>query len=229
MKIYSNILIDADDTIFDFGKCERNAFFKSAERIGIEADDSIYNLYSMININLWKAHERKEISREDIQNRRFTDLLRRIGKDESKGLKWNEEYVKELALQSCVFEESEEACRKLSEKYKLYIITNGIAFIQHSRIDSIPFSDVFSGVFISGEIGYAKPDVKFFEKAIEKIPDFKKDNSVVVGDSLTSDIAGANNFGLDAILIDRKNEHPEKSDLYIAKFKNLNELCDYLL
>ncbi|MBO4356029.1 MAG: YjjG family noncanonical pyrimidine nucleotidase [Clostridia bacterium] len=228
MKNYKDILIDADDTIFDFGKCERNAFFLSARKMGIEVSENVYSKYSEINKSLWKAHERKEITREEIQSKRYTELLRFLGKDDREGENWNRYYVEELANQAALFEESETACRELAKHFRLSVITNGIDFVQHNRINMISFKEVFSYVFISGEIGYTKPDVRFFETAAAIIPCFEKDKAVVVGDSVTSDIAGANNFGVDAILIDREDKHGEQDLQIIARLKDLNELCKYL-
>jgi HAD superfamily hydrolase (TIGR01549 family) len=96
----------------------------------------------------------------------------------------------------------------LKGKVKMYIVTNGVEFIQKSRYSLSGLSLYFDGIFISGELGYEKPDPKYFERIEDILGTFSKENTIVIGDSLTSDIKGANNFGLDSCWYNPSKKQP---------------------
>ncbi len=87
----------------------------------------------------------------------------------------------------------------LSQNYKIFIITNGLAKVQHSRIESSPMNKYIDKLFISDEIGFAKPAKEFFEYVLKKSGINSKEQCLIIGDSLSSDIKGANNIGIDCL------------------------------
>ena len=86
---------------------------------------------------------------------------------------------------------AEQLLETLHGKYHLYICSNGSKKVQDSRIASSGIAKCFDGIFISEELGLNKPDKRYFEACFAQIPDFKRESSIMVGDSLTSDIKGA--------------------------------------
>jgi 2-haloacid dehalogenase len=104
--------------------------------------------------------------------------------------------MQNLSQKGYLFPGAAELCRSLSRVCRLYIVTNGVEFIQKGRFEKCEIRNCFSGLFISGEIGFEKPNVKYFERAAEKIENFDKNKTLIVGDSLTADIAGGIGFGI---------------------------------
>lgn len=228
-KVYHDLLFDADETLFDFAACEEQAFFRSAEKMGVLVDRDIYRLYSSINDRLWKAHERGEIGREDILRRRYAELLNALGRDPRDGSRWNGVYEQELAQSAILFDDTVAVCTALSKKYRLSIVTNGLVHVQKSRMERSGIGGLFAGVFISGEIGYAKPDIRFFEAVERLLPDFDRKKALLIGDSLTGDMEGARRAGIDCILMDRRGLHPKGCPFALGRVSDLDTLCRRLL
>ncbi len=196
MKKYSIILFDADGTLFDFAQCEREAFREALALSGAIATEDMINDYKEINDSLWKALERKEIEREVLVYKRFEIFADKynISLDSRK---MANDYVECLGKKTYLLDGAEELLQTLYGKVKLYIVTNGIYRVQSSRFAISGLSKYFEEIFISEEIGVNKPDVRFFERATERIADFEKDKAIIIGDSLSSDIAGGIAFGID--------------------------------
>ena len=196
MKKYSIILFDADGTLFDFAQCEREAFREALALSGATATEDMINDYKEINDSLWKALERKEIEREVLVFKRFEIFADKynISLDSKK---MANDYVECLGKKTYLLGGAEELLAALYGKVKLYIVTNGIYRVQSSRFAISGLSKYFEEIFISEEIGVNKPDVRFFERATERIEGFEKEKAIIIGDSLSSDIAGGMAFGID--------------------------------
>ena len=196
MKKYSIILFDADGTLFDFSQCEREAFREALSLSGASATEEMINDYKEINDSLWKALERKEIEREVLVFRRFEIFAEKYNIDlDSK--KMANDYVACLGKKTYLIDGAKELLQTLYGKVRMYIVTNGIERVQSSRFEISGLSKYFDGIFISEAIGVNKPDVKFFERVAERIDGYEKDKSIIIGDSLSSDIAGGMAFGID--------------------------------
>ena len=78
----------------------------------------------------------------------------------------------------------------------MYIITNAVASVQRSRLRGSVFADLFEDAFISEEAGAGKPSRAYFDYVRRRLPGMRSENALVVGDSLATDIQGANNAGL---------------------------------
>ncbi len=193
---YEILLFDADGTLFDFLKCEEMALRIAMKNIGITVDDEGIALYSKINDGMWKALERGEIDKDSLRVERFRKFGEEYGfETDFNALSLN--YTDHLALQNYPIEGAVDLCRRLYGKAKMYIITNGIEYVQKSRFATSPLNEFFDKLFISGEIGYEKPDRRFFEAVERGIPDFDPQKTLVIGDSLTSDMAGGIGYGID--------------------------------
>ena len=204
-KDYTTLLLDADDTIFDFLAAERIAFFAMMDQMGISADDEMHAVYSLINDSHWKALERGELTREQVLVGRYACLAARFGlkKDPAE---MNRCYLQNLSRQTVLFEDSMEAMQALARDRRIYIVTNGNAMVQRGRFASSPVMQYVDGYFISGEIGYEKPDIRYFDAVFAAIPDFDAATTLLAGDSATSDLQGAINAGLDSCYVDRRGK-----------------------
>ena len=202
---YEFLLFDADGTLFDFLKCEEMALRDAMKNIGITIDDEGVALYSKINDGLWKALERGEIDKESLRVERF----RKFGEEygfETDFNKLSLDYTDRLALQNFPIDGAIDVCRRLYGRVKMYIITNGIEYVQKSRFATSPLNEFFEKLFISGEIGFEKPDKRFFEAVEQGIPNFDPQKALVIGDSLTSDMKGGIGYGIDCCWYNPSNK-----------------------
>ena len=196
MQKYSVILFDIDDTLLDFPKSEREALCEALMLSGIELDDEMISTYQKINYELWKALERKEISRDELMTRRFKDFADFYGFNINAD-KTAKDYLDALGTKIYFIDGARELLSSLYGKVKMYIVTNGMACVQNSRYKLAGLDKVFDGMFISEEVGANKPDARFFEYVSKHIEGFQKERTLIIGDSQTSDIAGGNAFGID--------------------------------
>ncbi|MDO4297327.1 MAG: YjjG family noncanonical pyrimidine nucleotidase [Lachnospiraceae bacterium] len=220
---YDTILMDADETILDFSQAERSAFARTLEKYEITCTEEVFALYSDINHGLWKSFERGEISKQEILDRRFRETFQRLGiRGEFPGLE--EAYQTALSEGSFIIEGADEVCRRLSEHCRLYVVTNGVAATQHRRMKESGLRVWFRDVFVSEEVGYQKPKREYFDYVFARIPDMVPERTLLVGDSLTSDIAGGKGAGVDTCWMCRSGRIEEglgKADYIITDLREL--------
>lgn len=201
------VFLDLDDTIFDFHACEKVAITKTLWGFGIDPDDEIIERYSVYNRLQWEALERREITRDEVLTRRFKLLFDSLGMEVDP---WEVQslYERNLSMEHIFMEGAEELLCKLRAigKYKLYAATNGIERVQRRRIRDSRIDEFFDGFFISECIGANKPAREFFEKCFDVIPGFSRDEAIIIGDSLTSDILGGKNAGIKTCLFNPKKK-----------------------
>lgn len=193
---YDTVLFDADGTLLDFAKSEREAITEALFDMDIELVFGMLEEYSRINDSFWKMLERGEIEKKELFFRRFEVLFENYGikKDPHK---MADVYMQRLSEKGYLLEGAYELCRELYGKVRMYIVTNGTEFIQRGRQQRSGILPYFDGVFISDCIGFEKPRIEFFEYVEKNVENFSKERTVIVGDSLTSDIAGGIIFGID--------------------------------
>lgn len=189
------VFFDADDTLLDFRRSEAAAISKTLARLGIEPDEGTVALYSAINAEHWRMLERGEISRKELQTRRFDVLFERLGYKIDSHLTQSI-YEKLLAEGHYLLPGATGLLEELSPRYRLYILSNGAVKIQSPRLEASGIRGYFRDVFISQSIGYNKPSRELFEYCFARIPSFEPKNSIIVGDSLSSDIQGGINAGI---------------------------------
>ena len=193
---YNTILLDADDTVLDFKKSEAVALRATLERFSLRVDEEVISTYSEINDGYWKALERGEVIKSDLRWLRFADLCKTFGFEVAPTL-MADEYESNLSKTPYMLDGAAELCRDLAEKYRIYIVTNGQKKVQKGRLFCTPLTAYFIKAFISEDVGYEKPSREYFEKVASEIPEFDKSKTVIIGDSLTSDIKGGIGFGID--------------------------------
>lgn len=222
-----NILLDLDQTLFDFKKAEANAISKTMQKLGVTPTAFLISRYSEINDGMWKMLERGEITRDRLLVKRFEVFFDEQGvaadHNETRAF-----YEKTLGQGHFFMDGAEELLDALYKKYRLYLVSNGTASVQKGRLESSGIEKYFDGIFISQTVGFNKPDVRFFEKVFESIPDFKKEETVIIGDSLTSDIQGGINAGIKTVWFAEGKENSELPDITVRSLYeiiNIFENC----
>lgn len=189
------VFLDLDDTLLDFHRSEAVAIAETLSGFGIEPTETVKKRYSEINRAMWEQLELGNMTREQILVRRFELLFEELGVDVS-GLEARHRYEWNLGGSYFYIDGAEDLLSELSQKYDLYLMSNGTAAVQDRRIAASGIAKYFKGIFISEKVGYNKPAIEFFEKCFAEIPDFKKEESIIIGDSLSSDIKGGINAGI---------------------------------
>ena len=195
---YEILLFDADHTLFDFNKSEYFALKGALDFYSLPSSDDVIERYSVINVKYWKMLERGEIDKQSLMLARFVEFAREYG-FEDKAAELSDLYMKNLASESHLFEGALELVEQLSKKYRLFIITNGVKSTQDGRFGISPITKYFEKIFISEVIGAEKPSKAFFGAVEEGIDGYCREKALVIGDSLSSDIKGAINAGIDCI------------------------------
>lgn len=202
---YPILLLDADDTLFDFQQAEQNALEQLMEDFGYSCNENERTQYRNINEALWRRHEAGELTKEELQATRFTRFFEALS-IQGDGLAANERYLDHLAGQRCLMDGALKVCRELSSFCRLYIVTNGISGVQRKRLELSPLKALISDIFVSEDTGSQKPKPEFFSYVFAKIPDFRREKALIVGDSITSDIQGGINAGIDTCWLNRKGK-----------------------
>ena len=198
---YTTLLLDADETLFDFLKAERASLEKVLSSRGLPYGEEILRRYHTINDALWHAFERGEISKEDIKKTRFAKLAKESGfPAEIDTDAINAAYLRQLGESDFLLPGARQFLETLfAAGFDLALITNGVAKTQLRRLEKSGLSPLFSHVFVSEAVGAQKPLPAFFDVVLRTIDETDKGKVLVIGDSLQSDIRGAVNAGLDSV------------------------------
>lgn len=222
--MYKYLLFDADNTLLDFNASEAQALKETLSLCPLGFTDEVHKRYHIINDLLWKKLERGETTRDKLRIERFVQLYNEFGMDgELYGKSTADIYAEKLSGQGILVDGAINVLSALSKKYDCYIVTNGTYEIQVKRLSKTPIESYVKYSFISEKIGYTKPDKVFFDKVVEYIGDSDRSKYLVIGDSLSSDIAGAINAGMDSVLISE-----EISDMPTYCIKEIRELFSIL-
>lgn len=189
------VLLDVDDTLLDFHRAEAAALTKTLLRLGVEPKPETLRRYSQINASQWELLEDGVITRETVLTRRFELLFEELGLEISGALA-RDLYEANLAKGHYFIPGAPELLKALYGRYRLYIVSNGTAAVQAGRIGSAGIAGYFEEIFISEELGFDKPSREFFDRCFARIKDLDRERTVIVGDSLTSDIRGGINAGI---------------------------------
>ena len=189
------LLFDLDDTILDFRTAERTSIRRTFEAFSIPADEAVLRRYSEINVGCWQRLERGTMTREEVLVGRFELLFRELGIAASAHAV-QDHYEALLESGHYFVPGAPELLEELYPRYELYLISNGNLRTQEGRLKSAGISPFFKGIFISEVIGVNKPAKAFFDACFTAIPGFRREDALIVGDSLSSDILGGINAGV---------------------------------
>lgn len=224
---YEFIFFDADGTLLDFHRSEAEAVKETMLMHGIEPLDENVRLYSGINDSLWKKLERGEIEKSVLIYHRFELLAEALGVTVD-FRQMARDYENALSTKGYLIDGAKEMCQRLYGRAKMYIVTNGLERVQRERQARCGIAKYFDGLFISGVIGIEKPSVGFFEYVKDHVDGFDKNKAIIVGDSLSSDMKGGINFGIDTCWYNPEGKLcPENMSLtYVAK--SFDEVIKYI-
>lgn len=226
---YKYCLIDVDNTLLDFGYAEKHAHELTCKEFNIPWNDELYSAYHKINDDWWKRLERGEYTKDQIIVNRHKDYFAYCNAT-GDPVAFNKSYAENLSKGKKLMPFANELVKILYDNgLKLYIATNGLAKVQYNRLSDQEFMNYVSGLFISEELGAQKPSVEFFKQAsIKAGVDFTKE-TIIIGDSLTSDIKGGIDYGIDTLWVNVKGEENPYGNKITYTVNRLEEIPDLIL
>lgn len=225
MNRYTHLFFDLDDTLLDFKATERKSFIQLMVDNGLPFSEGILERYNQINQSVWQDLEKHLISSAEVKVRRFELFCREFGYAIDPG-ELSRQYLANLGKGVDRVEGADDLLCRLAGKYNLALITNGLSVVQNPRIKRSGFDQIFSAITISEEVGVSKPSNAFFEIAWERAGKPEKAKTLVVGDSLSSDMKGGIDFGMDTCWF---NPHGLKGGMPVTyEIRSLPELLPIL-
>ena len=220
---YQWLLFDADGTLFDYDQAERNALQNTFSQLGYPFEAEYLAAYRTVNHAIWLEFEQGNIDQVTLRTRRFELLFQAIHLKADPHA-FSPAYLANLARGTCLIDGAEETVRVLAQKFNLAIITNGLKEVQRPRFARSAINPYLRQIIISDEEGVAKPDSRIFDISFARMNYPAKSEVLIIGDSLTSDIQGGLNYGIDTCWF---NPAGQQNDCQIAttfEIKRLTEL-----
>lgn len=221
---YELLLIDADDTIFDYDRAEAYAFAATCGDLGVGYDEARHlPVYRRINEAMWKALERGEIDQARLATERFRRTFEELNLEVDEHA-FSDRYLGHLGEADFLLPEAQATVEALAQEVSLVLLTNGLSRVQRSRFARSPVTQHFDQVVISDEVGVKKPDPAIFALATEKFDHLEKERVLMVGDSLSSDIRGGVNFGIHTCWYNPRQRPLPEDPIPTYQIRRLSEL-----
>ena len=216
MRKYDIILMDADDTVFVFGKAEINALHRLFTMYNIPWTEDNVHRYQQINDAMWLEFEKGDITKSFLLDNRFARFFEAIGFS-GDGVKANSDYLDGLAEGNILLPGALDLCRNIKQLgAKLYLATNGVTRVQKKRLATSELADLCDGIFVSEEAGSQKPQKEYFDFVFDRLGNPPKEKVLMVGDSLSSDIKGAVAYGIPCCWLNRKGQTTDLPVTYMV-------------
>lgn len=223
----NTILWDVDGTLLDFLAAEKYGMETCLDEIGVKLTEEMLSVYSRINRSWWEKHEKGLCTREEIFEGRLKDFFGEYDIAYTDYDHFNRRY--QIALGEAVFpvDDSLTLLKELGKSCKQYMVTNGSRVAQELKLAKSGIDKLCDGVFISEIVGIQKPEKAFFDY-VQKATGYVKEETLIVGDSLSSDIKGGNNAGIRTCWYNPKGSSVNGDVSVDYTIKNLWELKEIL-
>ena len=195
MTPYSILLFDADNTLFNFDAGNRRAFSEVCRICHLPDTDELFHAYEAVNAEMWSAFDRGECTKDFLVVERFRLFLERAGL-QADPVQCNKIHLSTLATNTVLLPHALEVCRTLAQTHSLYIVTNAVAAVQKARLAASDLRPYITDAFISEDAGASKPSAAYFDYVFSRIPGITRENCLLIGDSPSSDLQGATNYGI---------------------------------
>lgn len=219
---YSTVLFDLDHTLFDTHASEAAAFDATMRSIGLDATPELFTTYDRLNQALWRRVESGELGPNDIKVHRFEQFLETVDVV-ADPMAMATTFVSALADHGDLYADASELLDELRGSCRLALVTNGIGSVQRGRLRRVGLDEGFAVVSISGELGMSKPRRAIFDHTLDSMGVDDRDDVVMVGDSLVSDIRGGVNAGIDTVWF---NPHQQGNHTDVRPTHEISALAD---
>ena len=221
------LLIDLDNTLIDFNECARHSIINAFDELGFTYTEKVFETFICENVKIWKRLEKGEIPKPQLRANRWNIILGKLGIDFD-GTVIEEMFENGVARGAYPVDGAYDLLDYLYGKYQMYIVSNGFRFVQESRLKIGDFEKYFDGVFVSEDIGIPKPAKEFFDYCFESLNNPSKSEIMLIGDSISADITGGINYGLDTIWFNKNNEPLPENIAPTYTVRSLEEIKNIL-
>ncbi len=214
------VLLDVDNTLLDFDLGAKQAAKEIFDGLGLEYPEDLHTVFTRINNALWQNIEKGILTKEQLYEIRWQLIFDELGV-KANGREFESLFRERLKESAIPVDGVLELVKYLSGKYTLCIASNGPYGQQIRRLKKAGLYGYIKHFFVSERIGAPKPGREFFEHCLKELSPIKREEVIMIGDSLTADISGAAAFGMKSCYFTR-GQRAEKSpaDYTVA------ELCD---
>lgn len=227
---YKHLFFDLDHTIWDFDANARVTLQQLHIDLnlvdkGIHDFDLFYKNYLVHNEKLWERYRNGYIRQEELRIKRmWLTLLDFKVADEELARQLSELFLQLLPTRTILFPDTKEVLQYLTDKgYRLHLITNGFELVQHGKLKSSGIDHFFKEVITSEGSNSLKPQKEIFDYALNRTGAIAKE-SLMIGDSIEVDIAGAIAVGIDQVHVNHINAKQSLIPTYtVTELKQLKE------
>ena len=220
---YSHLLFDADGTLFDYDRGEAKALAATFQTAGIPFHADYTNTYRLINAQMWSDFEQGKISQQKLRSERFGRMFQALN-IQADPLDFSRRYQTNLGQAADLIDGALELLQALHGRHHLHLISNGIPVVQRTRLSLSPIQRYLETITISGEIGVAKPHPAIFDAAFQSMGSPPKSETLIIGDSLTSDIQGGLNYKIDTCWYNPHQQPPNPAIPATYQIRSLSQL-----
>lgn len=227
---YKNLFFDLDDTLWSFSANARDTFEEMYDRYGLNAFfdsfEHFYSLYQRRNTELWEEYGNGQITKDELNRRRFLYPLEAVGAGDSALAKaYSDGFFSVIPTKSRLMPHAVEVLEALAPQYNLYILSNGFRELQYRKMCSAGIDSYFKKVILSDDIGLLKPAPQLFHFALSATQSELRE-SLMIGDSWDADIAGARGVGMDHAFynVSGRTEFPFKPTYLLNDLKELMQI-----
>ena len=226
---YEHIFFDFDHTLWDFDRCSNEVIEEFYDEYGLEKYDDIsleqfYESFKKINFHFWDLYNHDKITKEQIRDERFPTVFKELKIPFSENIKnIGDEYLQRCPMKPYAIPHAHDILDQLGKDYQLHLITNGFKDVLKIKMKYGKFENYFKTITTSECSGYKKPSPEIFDHALD-ISGAQKENSIMIGDNVDTDINGARNAGIDCIFFNPMNI--ESTVPVNFEIHSLNELVE---
>lgn len=222
---YTHLLFDLDHTLLDSHESERLAYAHAMSTVGLSDPDDHFDLYLSINREMWREVEAGTIQPNEVRHRRFRRFADELGIG-ADPFAMADAFVWGLGAYGELYDGARELLDALSGRARLAMVTNGLSEVQRARIERLDLGRYFDAVVISSEVGVTKPRPEIFDIAFERLGAPEKTTTIMIGDSLTSDIRGGYDYGIDTCWYNRHDEARPEAPEITHEIAELSEVAE---
>lgn len=204
---YSTVLFDLDHTLLDSDESEAAAFAHTMRFAGVADHEPLLDAYRRINLAMWAQVEAGTLMADDVRTKRFEAFNELTGIDADPGA-MGDVFVEALGSFGQLYPGAIEMLDTVGAIAALGLVTNGISDVQRARVARLGIERFFDAIVISSEVATSKPGAAIFDIAFERLGRPARSATVMVGDSLTSDMAGGHRYGIATCWYNPRGEHP---------------------
>lgn len=229
MRKYTTVFWDLDQTLLDFDRSMEYALQAVFAQYGLKINEEMTARYSVINRSYWLRLESGELSKEQVTVGRFRTFFEELGITHVSPEELNVDYQRELGSVFFFMEGAKELVALLKERwYRQYVVTNGVNATQANKMRLSGLDRIMDGVFVSELMGYPKPRKEFFDGCFAALSDVDRNKCILVGDSLTSDMRGAENAGIASCWFNPEKQEKDVDVRTDYEIRRLEELISIL-